>query len=221
MSASAPINVDAGPPLGWGDQALAAVLDNFALGVIVVSDGNQILFANRTALTMFANGHPVRSLNGRLSTRDSEAIDRLYEAIALVRHGQSATGAGGFGVALKGALGERALAYVFPLACRDPGARLGPPTAAVLVTSAVVRPTGSVAAVARCFGLTPAESRVVERLVAGATLVDAAADLGIADTTAKTHLSHIFSKTGVGRQADLIALIHRVAPPVLVASAYR
>jgi DNA-binding CsgD family transcriptional regulator len=197
------------------------VLDNFALGVIVVSDGNQILFANRTALTMFARGHPVRSLNGRLSTRDSEAIDRLYEAIALVRHGQSATGAGGFGVALKGALGERALAYVFPLACGDPAARLAPPTAAVLVMSAVVRPTGNVAAVARCFGLTPAESRITERLVAGATLVDAAADLGIADTTAKTHLSHIFSKTGVGRQADLIALIHRVVPPVLVASAHR
>jgi DNA-binding CsgD family transcriptional regulator len=51
-------------------------------------------------------------------------------------------------------------------------------------------------------------------LAEGAKLAEAAVALGIADTTAKTHLTHIFSKTGVSRQVDLIALIHRLVPPV-------
>jgi DNA-binding CsgD family transcriptional regulator len=45
-------------------------------------------------------------------------------------------------------------------------------------------------------------------------LVEAAAALGIAETTAKTHLSRIFAKTGVSRQAELVALVHRLTPPL-------
>ena len=31
--------------------------------------------------------------------------------------------------------------------------------------------------------------------------------LGIAETTAKTHLGHLYEKTGAGRQADLVKLV--------------
>jgi DNA-binding CsgD family transcriptional regulator len=58
------------------------------------------------------------------------------------------------------------------------------------------------------FGLIPAETRVLERLLRDMSLVAAAAALGIAETTAKTHLSRIFAKTGVSRQPELVALVH-------------
>ena len=58
------------------------------------------------------------------------------------------------------------------------------------------------------FGLTPVETRVLERLLRGMSLVAAAAALGIPETTAKTHLSRIFAKTGVSRQPELVALVH-------------
>ena len=64
------------------------------------------------------------------------------------------------------------------------------------------------------FKLTPAETRMFERFAAGATLAEAAETLAIAETTARTHLSRILSKPGVARQADLVALIHRLSPPV-------
>ncbi len=67
---------------------------------------------------------------------------------------------------------------------------------------------------ATAFGLTPAETRVLASLLAGRTLADTAATLGIATTTAKTHLDGIFSKTGVARQADLMRLGVGLAPPV-------
>jgi len=44
-------------------------------------------------------------------------------------------------------------------------------------------------------------------------LVETAVTLGIASTTAKSHLENIFAKTGVARQADLVRLATGLAPP--------
>ena len=59
----------------------------------------------------------------------------------------------------------------------------------------------------RRFGLTPAEARLLDILCAGASVPQAAARLGVAPTTARTHLQRIFDKSGVRRQSDLQRLI--------------
>jgi DNA-binding CsgD family transcriptional regulator len=197
-------------------EALAATLDTFAAGVIIVNDRNVILYANRAAVRMFATGRPVRSVNGCLSARDATAIDQLSKAIALARKREAKLRTG-IGVALESTFGEPVIAHVFPLAYSDVGTRItSQATVAIFVMSAVAPSNGNLGAVARCLRLTPAETRILEQLAAGATLTEAAAALGIADTTARTHLTHIFSKTGVARQGDLIALIHRLLAPVLI-----
>ena len=66
---------------------------------------------------------------------------------------------------------------------------------------------------AAAFSLTPAETRLVESLLAGRSLKETAAALGVAMTTAKTHLENIFQKTGVKRQAELVRLAARADPP--------
>jgi DNA-binding CsgD family transcriptional regulator len=53
------------------------------------------------------------------------------------------------------------------------------------------------------FGLTDAESGVAAEILKGDGRLAAARRLGISDTTAKTHLSNIFEKTGTRRQAEL------------------
>lgn len=57
------------------------------------------------------------------------------------------------------------------------------------------------------FGLTAAEARLAAALTRGSTLVDAAQTIGIAHNTAKVQLRSVFAKTGVHRQAQLVALI--------------
>lgn len=57
------------------------------------------------------------------------------------------------------------------------------------------------------FSLTMAEARLASALNRGLTLVDAAKHLGIAHNTAKVQLRSVFAKTGVHRQAQLIALL--------------
>lgn len=59
------------------------------------------------------------------------------------------------------------------------------------------------------FGLTPAEARLVLRLVAGDLLRSSAKALSIGYETARTTLKSIFQKTATRRQAELmIVIIH-------------
>jgi DNA-binding CsgD family transcriptional regulator len=55
---------------------------------------------------------------------------------------------------------------------------------------------------------------MLEQLAVGLTVAEAAEALQISGNTARTHLARIFSKTGVSRQAELIALINRIVPSV-------
>jgi DNA-binding CsgD family transcriptional regulator len=61
--------------------------------------------------------------------------------------------------------------------------------------------------VARRFGLTPAESNLLAALCGGASLIEASAHLGVARTTARTHLQRIFDKSGTHRQAELVRMV--------------
>lgn len=54
------------------------------------------------------------------------------------------------------------------------------------------------------FGLTAAEIRVLGEIIEGSGLLAAAARLNISETTARTHISRIFDKTGTHRQTELI-----------------
>lgn len=62
---------------------------------------------------------------------------------------------------------------------------------------------------AKRFCLTPAENRLLGHLLQGLSLNEAAVQLGVARTTARTHLQRIFDKTGVRRQTDLQRVIAR------------
>jgi DNA-binding CsgD family transcriptional regulator len=59
------------------------------------------------------------------------------------------------------------------------------------------------------FRLTPAEARLVLRLVTGDSLHSAANALGVKYETVRTHLKTVFQKTGTRRQAELVIVIMR------------
>lgn len=68
------------------------------------------------------------------------------------------------------------------------------------------------------FRLTPAEARIAARLAAGEALDAISDELSVSRETSRHHLKNIFAKTGVRRQAELVALFAgmigsaRVAP---------
>jgi DNA-binding CsgD family transcriptional regulator len=192
---------------------LAATLDTFSAGILVVADEARILHANGSARDMLAKREPIAAVNGALSVRDTRARDEVSHAIALARSDEATIGTNGIAVPLRDA--GSAVAHVLPLVRGEVRTRLFPQAAAaVFITQPTDATPRDVGAVAASFGLTPAEARMLERLAAGATLKEAADALDISANTAKTHIARILSKTGVSRQTDLIALINRLVPAV-------
>ena len=59
---------------------------------------------------------------------------------------------------------------------------------------------------AELFDLTPAETRLLRRLVGGDSLADAARHLNVQMPTVRTHLQAIFRKTDTSRQSELLSL---------------
>ncbi|WP_198370442.1 helix-turn-helix transcriptional regulator [Roseomonas rosulenta] len=193
---------------------LAATLDKVATPIGIVDSGGTVLHANAAAHEMFAAQGPARLLDGRLTARAPGATAALRGAIGRATEADGAIGRQGIGVPLGDPLDSPALAHVLPLARGEVRRGLvSEAAAAVFVTDAARRTVPDLAAVAAQFALTPAETRLLALLAGGAALADAAAALGIAGTTAKTHLARIFSKTGTTRQAELVALALQLARP--------
>jgi len=81
------------------------------------------------------------------------------------------------------------------------------PVAIVLIADPTRRQVAAREALQRRFGLTPAESAFALEILKGDGREAAAARLGISLSTARTHLSRIFEKVGVNRQAELVRVM--------------
>jgi DNA-binding CsgD family transcriptional regulator len=143
---------------------------------------------------------------GVLQATAPSAAAELTAALALAAGNEAAIGKTGLAIRLTGPAAPPMFAHVLPLTGSDFRARLQPAAVAAVFIGAPLRAQEGAEAMAAAFGLTPAETRVLAGLFAGRSLAETAATLGVAGTTAKTHLEHIFLKTGAKRQAELMRL---------------
>src|SRR5262249_48140070 len=143
-------------------HTLAATLDAFATGVVLIADQCRIVHANDAARRMLSKG-PVTGTGGFLKARNAAANKKLTEAIILAQRDEARIGASGLGVALNSPSGGPTIAHVLPLARGDLRTRLMPQaTAAVFIAPAEVEPEADISAVANTFCLTPAEARTLQ-----------------------------------------------------------
>jgi len=199
-------------------RALSATLDTFTIGVVIVAEKGRILHANELAQDMFRKGAPIRSVQGHLLATDPKRTADLLTAVLMAQTNEVKIGTSGIGLPLTGPAGDVVTAHVLPLARGELRTRLVPQAiAGVFVTAAGGRPAPDLGAVAKSFGLTPAESRLLNQLAKGDTISKAAASLEVSEHTIRTHLQNIFAKTGVSRQTELIALLDWLVPPVRAA----
>jgi len=191
-----------------------ASLDLIGSGVVLVDRDAKIIHANHAARSMLAAGSPIRSERGAVRTCLPETSTALRAAIAKAAGDVAAIGSGGIGVPAPRVDGEPALIHVLPLMRGDIRGRMSPLASAALFVTVRDGETGpSAGVIAAMFDLSAAEVRTLDRLLAGDTLAQVAETLGIAVTTVRTHLTHIFDKTGASRQADLIRLAATFSPP--------
>lgn len=86
-------------------------------------------------------------------------------------------------------------------------------TAAVVIGGPAATSVPPEGVVAGLFGLTPAETRVFDHIVAGRNPAQVAQILGVEQSTVRTHMLRLFDKLDVHRQADLVALARAFASP--------
>lgn len=85
-----------------------------------------------------------------------------------------------------------------------------PGAAVVSLIDPAERPAPATQLWREAFDLTPSEVALAALLMAGHSLESAAAARDCRQTTLRVHLRHIFAKTGVSRQADLVSLLARM-----------
>jgi DNA-binding CsgD family transcriptional regulator len=203
-----------------GMQAMAlgafeASFDLLAIGVVVVDAQASIIHANLAARLMLSAGTPIRSDRGELRTCLPETSAAVRRAVAEASGAEPMNGVGGVGIPVPQTSGDPALIHILPLRDGNLRDRLAPHAAAALfITTAAEGEAPPAQAVAAVFDLSPAESRVLERLIAGRTPAEIAQDVGSALPTVRTHLSNIFAKTGTTRQVDLVRLAASLVAPV-------
>jgi DNA-binding CsgD family transcriptional regulator len=77
------------------------------------------------------------------------------------------------------------------------------------VERAAFAPLVPAVVIPQAWGLTPAEARVVDALVAGRTVREIADGMAVSVETTRTHVKRVLHKAGVRRQAELIARLRR------------
>ncbi len=195
---------------------LADTLDGLHAGVFLVDAKGRIVHVNVAGRSLLSNRDPLRVVGSRLTVLDGE-IDKLFEeAFLAAGNGDAAIDVKGISLALAARGGENYVAHVLPLTS---GARRRAGTAyaavaAVFVHKAKLTGVSPLELIARRYGLTPTELRVLLGIVDVGGVPEVAEALGISATTVRSHLARLFQKTGAGRQADLVKLVAQFSNPL-------
>jgi DNA-binding CsgD family transcriptional regulator len=195
--------------------AFESTLDGLAVPIVLVDSKGVIAHANVSARTLLAANDPIVSERGSLRTSSTSAAGGLAAAIAQTAQPEARMSKIGIDVPVPYVDGRPGFAHVLPVghgAVRGGFGRSA--TAAVFFTPSAEPQRLPAAAWAATFGFTSTEMRMLELLVKGHTVIEAAGIMSIAEATARTHVANLMAKAGTKRQADLVQLALRLAAPV-------
>lgn len=198
--------------------SLTEAMDGLRAGVILVDAEGRILHANAAAHAMLDEASILRAPAGRLVSGDARANADLRAIFAAAARGDSAEGARGVPLPSAADPADTHVAHVLPLASsqRRRAALDNVAVAAVFIHKASIATSSPPEIVAQTYKLTMAELRVLFAIVEVGGVPEVADVLGIAPTTVRTHLSRVYEKTRVSRQADLVKLVAGFVSPLSV-----
>jgi DNA-binding CsgD family transcriptional regulator len=194
-----------------GAQAvsLADTLDCIAAAIFLVDAAGRIVQVNAAARALVKESVVFRLDGRRLVATDRRANRAFADVFAAVGNSDAAIGARSVTLALATPGGERYVAHAFPLTSgtrRDVEGK-NSAAAALFVYPAVPNALSCPGAIVEAYNLTPAELRVLLAIVEVGGIPAVAKSLGIGTETVRTHLRHVFQKTGASRQLDLAKIV--------------
>ncbi len=190
-------------------QDLAHGLDRLGHAVFIVGEGGRIRHANPAGERLLAEGDGLIAAAGQLTASRPDTARKLHALIGEALTSDAALRTGG--AMPIPALGRRLplSLSIAPLRSERIAVFAPSPSAIVFVADAQSTAAAPEQKLRVLFGLTPAEARVAQALFDGLSPREASEALNLSFNTVRVHLTRIFDKTGVNRQAELVRLMMR------------
>jgi DNA-binding CsgD family transcriptional regulator len=189
-------------PLDIQRRAMSDALEGLAIGVMVVADTGLVLFSNAVAERLLRSDHGLVIRGNRLHASQPAQDQHLQRTLrAAARASVGRTGQAGGVVPIPRGERKPLGLSVYPFVTETLAAG---PVALVCIGDPEMRQAPGSEVLAQIHGLTSAEARLFAALLTGERLQDYATRAGVSFQTAKTHLAHIFDKTGYTRQTELL-----------------
>ena len=189
--------------------SLTDVFDRMATAIFLIGPERLIIYANAAGEALLARNELVSRNDGLLQARHHPTVTALFSALETAEALNPDGDSGGITLPLETETSEPYAAHVLPLSSglrRRVGGAHGA-VAAVFIRKATVAWASPAELVANLYKLTPSEIRVLLAVIEHAGVRQVAKTLGISEETVRSHLRHIFQKTGAKRQADLVKLL--------------
>ncbi|MBP8925331.1 MAG: helix-turn-helix transcriptional regulator [Pseudomonadales bacterium] len=193
-------------------------MDHLLLGIVLLDGELKILHTNRSARTIIETHPGISIVHGRLRLENPHthrALDKVIER-ALAPDSSANSELRGELVRIGMPDGTLLGLLVHPLTQTRYYQGRHAPSVIVYLSNLTckldaLRPTreSSHVLVAQLFGLTPQEARLALLLADGYTLEEAAGQLGVAGTAARSYSKRIYAKMGIGSQSDIVRLVYR------------
>ncbi|MEM7413151.1 MAG: hypothetical protein AAF430_23175 [Myxococcota bacterium] len=190
-------------------HALSKAIDRFPTGLVLLDARGQVLHANRLAVSLLADGDGLSLHEGalRASDPDDQRLLQRYIQFAISAAADGEARNSDVLAIRRRSEGRAYPAMVAPLRPDEGDATL-PDAVAVIYFSDLDEGTlRRREALNALYGLTEAETHLVELLCQGCSLDEAAEARGVTVNTARSQLKQVFAKTHTGRQSELVRLV--------------
>lgn len=188
------------------DPGLAALLDEFAHGIVVVDVHGKLIHANYAGRAELARGRVIGLRQHRVEGLHPEGERVLREGLAKSAGGRRSL------LELQALEGAHLTALLAPV--REPGGGVHTRHALLIARAAVCDPL-MLCFFARRHGLTPTEEQVLGLLCEGHSAPEAANRLKVAVSTVRSHVRSLCLKTksnGTRELVSRVALLPPLAP---------
>jgi DNA-binding CsgD family transcriptional regulator len=199
---------------GWKAGLALAALARIDTPILICDAEGHMVFANPAGEISLREERFLLVHNGQLEPRDPQDSGPFIDALQHAASGETLAAQRSFGLPLLGTDGV-GYAYILPLhgGVQAQGAPDKPLVAVFLATSKG-QPLPEKTMLRDLFNLSPAEIRIALCIGQGQSVPTTAESLQLSVNTVKTHLAHVFRKTGCATQAELVKLIADFTLPV-------
>lgn len=196
-------------------KSFEVLVEAVAVPIIFLSKKCCVVYANFEGRKLLDDASIVGIRAGLLVSPFPDLLRAIELAVHHCSRGEEAIPGAGQGVPLIMAGSATRAVHFLPLSTSGARSSVGDgAVTAVLFSTNSALPSSSAGSLQSTFELTAAEMKVLAAVLAGYSTRATASSLGVAESTVRTHVLHIFEKTSTHCRADLIRLATTLTSPI-------